>query len=101
MQLTAKKRTQFGKKTKNLRQNRELPAVVFGKDIGSISVSVGDLEFVKIYNQAGETNLVDLNVNGDIFKVLIREVQLHPVTSKAVHANFHKVNWYLSYNRTL
>ncbi len=92
MELTAEKRTQFGKKTKTLRNQRKIPAVVFGKDMDSVAVSVDENAFMKVYEEAGETNLVDLNFVDQHEKVLIKDLQLHPVTSSVVHINFHKVN---------
>lgn len=92
MQITATKRTEKGKKTKQLRAQRKLPAVVFGKDIESIPVTIDTTEFVRVYRQAGETNLVDVDVEGKKHKVLIKEIQYHPVSDEPLHANFHEVD---------
>lgn len=58
----------------------------------SHAVSVDSVKFSKIYDQAGHTALVDLNVDGTTTKVLIKDVQLDPVRGTPIHASFHKVN---------
>lgn len=92
MELIAEKRTTFGKKNKALRKEKKLPGVIFGKGLESISVTVNTHDFTKVFAQAGETELVDLNVVGTTSKVLIKEIQYHPITSEFLHVNFHKVN---------
>lgn len=92
MELIAEKRIIFGKKNKSLRREHKLPGVVFGKKLDSMPVTVSMTDFTKVYAQAGETELVDLKINGTTDKVLIKEIQYHPVTSNFMHVNFHKVN---------
>lgn len=45
-----------------------------------------------VFKEAGETTLIDLNFNGGTEKVLVKEVQVHPVTSDPLHVSFFKVN---------
>ncbi|MBD3365869.1 50S ribosomal protein L25 [candidate division WWE3 bacterium] len=94
MQLIAEKREQFGKKAKRIRQDRKVPAVIFGPDIDSIPITIDNNEFVRIYREAGETTLVDIAVEGvkEPYKVLIKELQLNPVNYSVLHASFYKVN---------
>lgn len=92
MELIAETRKELGKKTKNLRKNRKIPAVIFGKGMESQPLEIGLVQFTKAYKQAGETTLIDLNIHGRAEKVLISDVQLHPVTLLPIHASFHKVN---------
>lgn len=92
MQLVVKKRTEFGKNTKKLRREFKVPGVVYGKDFDSTSITLDLNPFVKVYNEAGETNLIDLDIDGQKEKVLIKEVQVHPVNGGVLHVNFHKVN---------
>jgi large subunit ribosomal protein L25 len=92
MELIAQKRKEFGKKTQGLRQDRKLPAVMFGKGMESIPLTVDYINFNKVFAEAGETGLVDVTFDGTSEKVLIKDVQYDPVTSKPIHAGFHKVN---------
>lgn len=92
MKLKAQKRKQFKKKNKQLRKKRKIPAVVFGKDMESIPVVLDLLEFIKVYKEAGETSLIDLETKDLKEKVIVKEVQFHPVTLKPIHVGFYKVD---------
>src|SRR3989338_3747369 len=92
MQITAQKRENFGKKNKALRRANMLPGVVMEKGSESVPVVLNSVEFGKAYKEAGETTLIDFLVGDADYKVLISEVQLHPVTLKPIHAAFRKVN---------
>jgi large subunit ribosomal protein L25 len=90
MELTGEKRQKKGKKVKHIRRLGKLPAVIFGKGADSQEVTVDYLAFEKVWKEEGETNLIDLNVEETISKVLIKEVQYHPVSDKITHVSFHK-----------
>ena len=92
MELIAHSRKGFGKKTKILRRQHKLPAVIYGHGIDSIPVTLGVIDFLKIYKSAGETALISLKIGEKTEQVLIGEVQVHPVTSLPLHANLHKVD---------
>jgi len=61
-----------------------------------VPLTVDLMQFSKVFKQAGETTLVDLKIDskadGKDEKVLIKDVQYHPVSLKPIHASFHKVN---------
>lgn len=91
--LKAKDRTIFGKKVKNLRKEGQLPAHVFGntKEVEHVSVDLAD--FKKVFHQAGETGLVDLKIGEDrVRPVLIKEVDIDPVSDGILHVGFYQVN---------
>lgn len=92
MQLNARKRTALGKKAKKVRQNREIPAVIFGPDIDSVPIAFDYRKFLDAYREAGETTLVDVKVDEEIYPTLVKEIQLHPVTFDILHASLYKVN---------
>ncbi len=92
MELAGKTRHVFGKKTKILREDKSLPAVIFGKGLESLSITVDYNDFVKIFKDAGETSVFDLVVEGKKHPVLVKEVQLHPVTSRPIHVGFYEVD---------
>ena len=90
--LKVEKRTVVGKKVKKLRKDGILPANVYGKDIKSLAVQVKQKDFDAVYKEAGETGLVDLNVDSEIRPVLIHNVQRDYLTRLPVHADFYQVN---------
>ncbi len=90
--ITASPRTQFGRKTKALRNEGFVPATVYGQSDKSISVSVPTAVFDKLYQSAGETGLVELTVGSDKLPVLIHHVQSDPVRGTTLHVEFFQVN---------
>jgi len=94
MQLKAKKRDITGSKVKRLRKENIVPGVIFGKGKESQNIQLNYNEFDKAYRKAGETEIVDLEVEGEEkpHSALIDEVQVHPVTGKFQHANFHEID---------
>ncbi len=92
MQINAKTRSEFGKHNKPLRKQNSLPGVVMEKAKPSLPVTLGFVEFSKVYKDAGETALIDFALEGINFKVLISEVQLNPMSLKPIHAVFRKVD---------
>ncbi|MDP3954921.1 MAG: 50S ribosomal protein L25 [bacterium] len=90
--LQAKKRTVTGREVKKLRRGGILPANVYGKTVKSVALELPVKDFQKIYEQVGESGLVDLAIDGEIKPVLIHNVQLDPVMDTPLHADFHQVS---------
>ncbi len=93
LSLKAQEREVLGKKVKTLRREGILPAHVFGNKVDTEHVSVPMKDFMLIYNQAGETGLIDLKIGDEkVRPVLIREVQYDPVKGLPLHIDFYQVN---------
>jgi len=93
MQLNAKTRQETGKKNKPLRRQSVIPCVLMEKGKASLALSLDLVSFNKVYAEAGETSLIDLVIDsGAKQKVLVSEVQLHPVSLFPIHVSFRKVN---------
>ncbi|MFC1622353.1 50S ribosomal protein L25 [Patescibacteria group bacterium] len=92
MELKAEKRDLHGKKTKYLRQERKLPAVIFGPGMGSISITIEYNDYIKIFKEAGETQVIDIVIGEKKYPVLIKEVHPHHITSQPIHIGFYKVD---------
>ena len=94
--LTAKNRD---KKPNALRRDGQIPAVAYGPTMESQNLTVVDLDFNKIFNQAGESDLINLklplakNKKSDSqlseIQVLIHEVQKHPLSGDIIHVDFY------------
>lgn len=93
LKLTAQKREITGKKVKKLRKQGIIPANVFGKNIKSTAVSLKNDEFLKIYQQTGETEIVDLQIEGEkeTRPILIQNLQKDPVTGDPIHVDLRQI----------
>lgn len=89
--LTAEKRTVLGKKVRKLRAQGMVPVGVYGKDVKSVALSIPVKEFVKVYAKAGETGLIDLQFGEQTLPVLVKSVQVHPLSRQILHAEMHAV----------
>lgn len=90
--LTVEERKVLGKKVKKLRRENILPANIYGKNAKSLAVQVGYKEFEKIYKEAGETGLIDVEVNGEIKPSLIHNVQQDYFNHRLLHVDFYQVD---------
>lgn len=92
-------------------QKRELlekgfiPAVVYGKNMDSISISVKPNELKKILVEAGSNALINMkikqNEKTNNHQVLVKSVQHHPVNRTLIHADFHQVSLKDKVNATI
>lgn len=90
--LKAKIRKITGKKVRTLRDKDIIPAVVYGHGFKSKPIQVLYSEFEKVYKEAGESSLINLDVSKEKpVKALIYDIQLHPLTDKIQHIDFYKV----------
>lgn len=90
--ITAEKREITGKKTKQLRNQGLIPAVISTPELKSDNIQISAKEFAKVYAEAGHSTLVDVHFGSKKFKVLIEEVQVSPSTRQISHAMFKKVD---------
>lgn len=92
--LSAKLRTDFGRKTNEARWNGVIPAVVYGPGVKNVNIQVEEKEFIKVFRKAGESSLVELSIEGEKEKkpVLINEIQKDPVTDKIIHIDFFQAS---------
>lgn len=92
--LRAKSRDIFGKKVKQLRDQGMMPAVLYGagkKTSQPLSLLRGDFE--RVLRDAGESTLIDLEVEGVGTKnVLIHDIDMDPVKEVPRHADFYEVD---------
>jgi large subunit ribosomal protein L25 len=92
MELIGQKREKLGKSVNSLRNEGLIPAVIFGRGLESTNITISRIDFIKLYKVAGETDLVDLKIDGSNEKVLINEVQYNPVRGEPIHVSFYKPN---------
>lgn len=93
-QLKAEKRKLTGRKVSSLRRQEILPANVYGKNIDSQAIKLPLVDFQKLYQQIGQTTVLNLNIKGekDPRPVLISQVQFHPVSDLPLHVDFRQID---------
>lgn len=74
-----------------LREEGKLPAVFYGPKEESTPITVGAIEFLKVWREAGESSVVTLKEGEDEHEVLIQEVDVDAITGFARHADFYVI----------
>jgi large subunit ribosomal protein L25 len=94
IKLSAKIRKETGRKTNILRDSGRIPSVVYGHKVKSTLLDIDYKEFQKVLNKAGESSLIELDIEGDKEKrpVLIHELQKDAVTDQYIHVDFFQAS---------
>jgi len=77
---------------KYLRQDGQLPGVVYGAGSDPVALKMDAVEFEKAFRESSYSMLIDLTVDGQIEKVLVKEIQYHPVTDDVLNVDFIRVD---------
>lgn len=94
VKLVAQKRVETGKgQARRLRKAGKLPAVVYGRGDTEV-LTVDAKELLLIRQSGGENTIIDLEIGGDapeMCSVILREVQIDPVSRAQIHADFYRL----------
>jgi large subunit ribosomal protein L25 len=91
VKLTAEHRTTVRKKIGALRRSGLLPAVLYGADKTPTALQLNGREASKTLNRIFGTVLIDLTLNGEVRKTLVRAIQRNFVTDEILHVDFYEV----------
>ncbi|MBN1964504.1 MAG: 50S ribosomal protein L25 [Anaerolineae bacterium] len=90
--LEAQPRAVIGKQVRQLRAEDIVPAVIFGPRLdASISIQVPRRVLRETLLEAGSTNLIEITVNGQMYNVLVRDVQRDVIRGDLLHVDFYHV----------
>lgn len=90
--LNVQPREMTGKQVKQVRKQGMIPVALYGPKYESANFAVAEKEFRKTFHTAGYSQLIDADVNGDAEKLLVKEVQIHPVTDEILHASLYVID---------
>lgn len=90
--LTAQPRTELGKQNLALRDNRMIPAVLYGHGIDNQNLSVSDSDFRKVFAKAEQSGLIELTIgSAKPTMVIVHDLQRDPLTQEVSHIDFYQV----------
>jgi len=84
-------RTASGKKVAGLRQEGQVPSVVYGGHEEPISTQSAVVETMKVVNAAGKHSPVTLTIDGKKQLAIIKDVDIDPVKHSLRHVAFHAI----------
>lgn len=89
--LHANPRSLKGKRVNALRRSGRMPAVLYGRGTEPVAIELEARDAARVLDQASASTLLDLILNGETHKVLVREVQRHPLRRSMDHVDLLKV----------
>lgn len=92
LNLKAKKREVFGKKLAQDRLKGGMPAVLYGSKEKNQSIFVPFASFKKVWKEAGESSVIELEIDGKKKNVIINDVDIDPMNNNPRHADFYAVD---------
>jgi large subunit ribosomal protein L25 len=90
--LTIKADIRGGKESSTqLREVGLIPAVFYGPKQKSTAVKIKEVDFMKVYKEAGESSVIILDDGSEKHETLIHDIQFDAVSSKPIHADFYVI----------
>ena len=91
--LKAEDRTKLGKEeASRLRDDKKLPAVVYGAGIEKpVAITINYAEFEKLFGKVARHTIIQLEVGGKKFDVVVKDYKFHPITRRFMHIDFLSV----------
>jgi large subunit ribosomal protein L25 len=91
--LQANERKEFRKSAvKQLRNNGNIPAVIYGAKAESKPISISSAELTKTIRLVGRNGIITLDINGDKHDVILTDYQESILKKEIIHADFLAVN---------
>ncbi|GHT38973.1 general stress protein CTC [Endomicrobiia bacterium] len=75
-----------------LRKSGKVPAVFYGKDIKSESISVDSKTFVSIMEENGANVIIDLNFKDSKKPTIVKFLQRDVITQRPIHIDFQSIS---------
>lgn len=74
-----------------LRAADAIPAVFYGQGKDATLITVPRREFIKLYQEAGESTIITLQTESGDYDVLVQEIQLNAATHELLHVDFKTI----------
>ncbi|MDQ1119935.1 MULTISPECIES: 50S ribosomal protein L25/general stress protein Ctc [Pseudoxanthomonas] len=79
--------------SRRLRHAGSVPAIVYGGDLKPVSIQLSHNDvWLASQHDWFYSSILSLSLNGDVQKVLLRDMQRHPYKQQIMHLDFQRVN---------
>ncbi len=75
-----------------LRVAGKVPAVFYGAKTESTPITIDKKDFIKVFREAGETTVIELDIDGKNKSVLIHDIAFNPVSDDVDHVDFYVID---------
>lgn len=90
--LEAEKRELTGKKVKTLRLEGKIPAVIYGRDIETLPISLDKKTTTNTLAKVSTSTILTINLAGQEHATLVREIQKDYIKGDILHIDFQEVS---------
>lgn len=92
IELQAEPRSVLGSRVRALRQSGYIPAILYGKGQEAMPLQFPKKDFMRAFQEAGESTLVYVKVGGQSYPTIIHDVSRDKIKDDVIHADFYKVS---------
>ena len=79
--------------SRRLRRDGKIPAIVYGGELNPVNIQLDHEQiWLAQQNEWFYSSILDLSLNGEVQKVLLRDLQRHPYKQLIMHIDFQRVN---------
>jgi len=90
--LEAEQRTVLGKKVKALRRKGKLPAVIYGKGVDPLPITLNARDVRITLAEIGANTLITIKIDGEDHLALVRDLQREVISRGLLHVDFQAVS---------
>ncbi len=76
-------------KARALRRKGLVPAVLYGAHLDPLHVALSEADVQKLFSRITRSTMVELLVDGESYRVFVKDVQIDPITTKFLHLDFY------------
>jgi large subunit ribosomal protein L25 len=93
-EIKVERRNDEGKgASRRLRRAGMVPAIVYGGELKPVSIQIAHKDvWHASQNDWFYSSILDLNLGGDVQRVLLRDMQRHPFKQLVLHLDFQRIN---------
>lgn len=77
---------------KKNRKNGLIPGIIYGKNVENTLFEIGELELQREIAINGEHGILEINIDGEKHKTLIKEIQKDPIKHKIIHIDLEDLS---------
>lgn len=92
--ISSEVRNNVGKNDSHrLRYDGFIPSVIYGKNMNTLPIKIDKREAETFLRNYGEMGIIQVNIGGQSYSVLIKEIQRDPVTREIIHLDLQNVSY--------
>lgn len=89
VELEGKVRETGSNIAEKLREAMRVPCVLYGPEVDeNIHFSLDELELEKVLAES-KRQILEINIDGETYKTLLKEIEFHPITDRPIHTDFY------------